>query len=44
MVRHMCGGYGRWQEVRTVWDIWVVAITAGFFLLAFALVRWFDAI
>jgi len=27
-----------------VWDIWVVAITAGFFVLAFALVRWFDAI
>ena len=43
-VRHIRGGYGRCQEVRTVWDIWVVAITAGFFLLAFALVRWFDAI
>lgn len=43
-VRHIRGGYGRWQEVRTVWDIWVVAITAGFFVLAFALVRWFDAI
>jgi len=27
-----------------VWDIWVVAITAGFFVLAFALVRWFDAL
>jgi len=27
-----------------VWDILVVAITAGFFLVAFALVRWFDAI
>jgi hypothetical protein len=43
-VRHIRGGYGRCQEVRTVWDIWVVAITAGFFLLAFTLVRWFDAI
>jgi hypothetical protein len=43
-VRHICDGYRRSQEVKTVWDIWVVAITAGFFVLAFALVRWFDAI
>ena len=43
-VRHMSGGYGRCQEVRTVWDIWVIVITAVFFALAFALVRWFDAI
>jgi hypothetical protein len=34
----------RGRRWRTMWDIWVVAITAGFFLLAFALVRWFDAI
>jgi hypothetical protein len=27
-----------------VWDIWVVGITAAFFAIAFALVRWFDRI
>ncbi len=43
-VRPIRARYGPGQEVRTVWDIWVVAITAGFFVLAFALVRWFDAI
>ena len=43
-VRPVRGRYVWVQEVRTVWDIWVVAITAGFFVLAFALVRWFDAI
>jgi hypothetical protein len=30
--------------VGTMWDVWVIAITAGFFALAFALVRWFDRI
>ncbi len=33
-----------WQEVRAMWDIWVIAITSVFFALAFALVRWFDRI
>jgi hypothetical protein len=40
----MTPGYGDIQEVTTVWDVWVLAITAGFFVLAFALVRWFDRI
>jgi hypothetical protein len=40
----MSASYGRGQEVRTVWDIWVVVITAVFFVVTFALVRWFDAI
>ena len=40
----MSGGYGRAQEVGTMWDVWVIAITSVFFALAFALVRWFDRI
>ena len=40
----MSEDYVRGQEVRTVWDIWVVVITTVFFAVAFALVRWFDAI
>jgi hypothetical protein len=36
--------YVRGRRWITVWDLWVIAITAAFFALAFALVRWFDRI
>jgi hypothetical protein len=32
------------QEVGTMWDVWVIVITAVIFTLAFGLVRWFDQI
>ncbi len=38
------GGLRSCQEVGTMWDVWVIAITSVFFALAFALVRWFDQI